>query len=180
MANTQHEKLKEEFSRAKAYAAEYQGTSPISHLFNTRLSRVSELLGDLKGGKVLDVGCGPAFIGDSLRESGIEYYGLDLSRQMIRECLVHFGDDRQFHFLLGSMETLPFTSNYFDAVLCLGALEYVPDLNVAFNEIRRVLKKDGLFVVTMLNGKSPYRLWQRFVYWKGKNILKRFVRVFRR
>lgn len=180
MVNSQHDKLKEEFSRAKAYAAEYQGTTPMSHLFNTRLVRVTELLSELKTGKVLDIGCGPAFIGDKFRDGKIEYYGLDLSQHMIEECVNHFGVDPQFHFVLGSIESLPFPDNHFDAVLCLGALEYIRDEQAAFDEITRVLKPQGLFVVTMQNGYSPYRLWQRFVYWKAKNLFQKINNIFSR
>jgi ubiquinone/menaquinone biosynthesis C-methylase UbiE len=172
MANSQRKIIEGEFGRTGAYAAEYKGTTPMSHFFNTRMDRVSELLNGLDTGRILDVGCGPAFIGDKFRESDLEYFGLDISQYMIRECVNYYCENTMFHFVLGSIEYLPFPDNYFDAVLCLGVLEYVRDEQNALEEITRVLKPQGLFIVTMLNGNSPYRLWQRLVYWKAKNLKK--------
>lgn len=39
----------------------------------------------------------------------------------------------------GDIQSLPFPSNSFDMILCLEVLEYVPDLNRALSEFRRVL-----------------------------------------
>jgi hypothetical protein len=46
------------------------------------------------------------------------------------------------------------------------------------NEIARVLKPNGVFIVTMLNSMSPYRIWERFIYWKIINVrskINRFI-----
>jgi SAM-dependent methyltransferase len=53
---------------------------------------------------------------------------------------------------------LPFEDELFDVVLCLGVLEYVPDLDRAFDEVVRVLRPNGMFVFSMLHKWSPYRL----------------------
>lgn len=171
--------VKEEFKAAKDYACEYQGNSAVAHFFNTRLRRVSELLGDFQSGRVLDIGCGPAVVGNTFRGRPIEYHGVDISDEMIRECINSFGDDRQFEFSVASMEELPFPDSHFDVVLCLGALEYVLDARIAVSEIVRVLRPGGIIIVTMLNGWSPYRAWQRFVYWKLRNAMLRLARLAR-
>jgi ubiquinone/menaquinone biosynthesis C-methylase UbiE len=88
---------------------------------------------------------------------------------MIKECVDRFGQDRRFRFSLGRIEELPFRDSFFDVVLCLGIIEYVLEGHVAISEIARVLKPKGIVIATMLNGMSPYRVWQRYIYWKAKN-----------
>lgn len=41
----------------------------------------------------------------------------------------------------------------------------------------RVLKSNGVLIVTMLNKISPYRLWQRNVYWKFIGILNKIKNI---
>jgi len=171
--------VKQEFSRARSYASEYQDNTPIAHFFNTRLRRVSELLGQFKSGRVLDIGCGPAIIGNTFRGRPVEYYGVDISEDMIKECTHAFGADPQFHFSLGKIEELPFPDSYFDVVLCLGVLEYVMDGHAAMSESGRVLKPEGILIATMLNKRSPYRIWQSHGYWKFQNGIKKLSRLIR-
>lgn len=45
--------------------------------------------------------------------------------------------------------TLPFKDNYFDYVLCNQTLEHTKDIFWAISEIRRVLKKDGLWFISI-------------------------------
>ena len=177
-SDSQIELVKQEFSKAKDYAAEYdQSNSPIAHLFNIRLRRVSELLEDLKNGKILDVGCGPAKIRNAFRGKPIEYYGIDLSKEMIKEGIQNSCQDAQSNFSLGRIEELPYPNSYFDVVLCLGAMEYVPKANKAISEMKRVLKPSGILIITMLNGRSVYRIWQRYVFWKIVNGINKFTRL---
>ena len=176
--DSQLQLVKREFSRANDYSSEYnQGDTPTAHFFNTRLKRVSELLGDFNSGRLLDVGCGPAIIGNTFRGGPVEYYGIDISEDMIKECRNAYGNDPQFNFSAGRIEDLPFPDSYFDVVLCLGAFEYVLDDHVAMSEIARVVKPGGIAIITMLNGKSPYRAWQDHAYWKFRNRLSRLARL---
>jgi len=175
--DSQLQLVKQQFSAAGDYAAEYQMNLPISHLFNARMQRVFELMGNFRAGRVLDIGCGPAVIGTKFVDQPIEYYGLDVSQEMIMECISRFGHDSRFRFSLGRIEELPFPDSSFDVVLCLGVMEYVTDGLVAVSEITRVVKPRGIVIATMLNGVSPYRMWQQFVYWKLKNGLSKLKRL---
>ena len=169
--------VKKEFSNAKAYAEAYQKNTSSAHFFNTRLLRVSELIEDFKVGRVLDIGCGPGIIGTKLGARPIEYYGVDVSQEMIKECIGRFGHDRRFRFSVGRIEELPFPDSCFDLVLCLGILEYVTKIHAAMSEIARVVKPNGIIIATMLNGMSPYRLWRRFVYSKIMNGIWKLKRL---
>lgn len=164
-----------EFSKAEDYCLEYQECyTHISHFFKTRLRRVSELLADIESGKILDAGCGPAMICNTFRDKPIDYYGVDISEDMIRVCTDTFRDVPRFKFSVGVIEDLNFPDSYFDAVLCLGVFEYIIDGAAAVREIARVLKPKGTVIVSMHNKMSPYRIWQSYVYGKARGGINRF------
>lgn len=178
--DTQLEFVKQEFSRSKAYSEEYQEETPIGHFFKARIDRVSEFLSNFKEGKVLDVGCGPAMIGQIFKGRPIQYCGVDVSEDMIRVGVETFGSNSKYNFFIGKIEELGFKRDCFDVVLCLGVLEYVLDGHTAVNEVVRVLKPGGILIATMLNERSPYRLWQTYGYWKVLNGVGRLRRIVRR
>jgi SAM-dependent methyltransferase len=77
---------------------------------------------------------------------------------MIVEARSRFADTGGVDFEVGDVQSLRFDDASFDVVLCLGVLEYVPDLDRAFDEVARVLRPGGVFVFSMLNRWSPYRI----------------------
>jgi ubiquinone/menaquinone biosynthesis C-methylase UbiE len=50
--------------------------------------------------------------------------------------------------LQNDARTLPFADETFDAVTCIEALEFLPDMRQALRELVRVLRPDGILVVT--------------------------------
>ncbi|MGZ9164828.1 MAG: class I SAM-dependent methyltransferase, partial [Anaerolineales bacterium] len=59
---------------------------------------------------------------------------------------------------------LPFSNAAFAGALCLGVLEYVDDLDSAVEELSRVLKDDGMVIMSMQNRFSFYRFWERHIH----------------
>jgi ubiquinone/menaquinone biosynthesis C-methylase UbiE len=55
----------------------------------------------------------------------------------------------QCSFVRGDISRLAFQSDVFHACFCLDVLEHVPKVGDCFEEIRRVLKKDGSLFVTV-------------------------------
>lgn len=150
------------FSDARNYAALYEGSDPVAHFFNERLRLVHECLASAKGGKVLDVGCGPGVLLNSLAGGRFELFGVDRSPEMIREAK-ELAAAQTLNLAVGRLEQLPAPDNFFDAVLALGVLEYLPRLDAGLIEIARVARPGAVIVVSMLNPRSLYRLWERYV-----------------
>jgi ubiquinone/menaquinone biosynthesis C-methylase UbiE len=152
---------------AAGYADTYSKERSLAALFFLRRKAiVMSLLRLPKGSVVLDVGCGPGIYAEVCVGQGLCYRGVDISEGMIREAHKRFGHLPGVEFAVGSMKHLPFPSGSFDGLLCLGALEYVPEPErvSCLREMARVVKPDGVFVFSFLNKNSAYWRWVDYAY----------------
>ncbi|MCE9613646.1 MAG: class I SAM-dependent methyltransferase [Lentisphaerae bacterium] len=98
------------------------------------------------GMRVLDVGCGKAFLLYDLMQAvpGLEVCGIDISRYGIE----HAKDEVRPHLQLGSATALPFPDKSFDLVISINALHnlFCYDLVKAVKEIERV-GRGGKYIV---------------------------------
>jgi ubiquinone/menaquinone biosynthesis C-methylase UbiE len=108
-----------------------------------------KLGGRLDDARVLDVGCGRGVgVQILLDQFGAgQVYGVDLDPRQIRRAQQRFAEKSESRVALavGSVEELPFSDEYFDAVFDFGMLHHVVDWQDGVTEIRRVLKPSGLF-----------------------------------
>jgi len=114
-----------------------------------RKRKIMELLGDLKGKKVLDAGCASGYLGREMKNAGAsEVIGVDISADRIREAKKIFDNA----FALDIQEAaLPFPDGYFDIVLLAEVIEHLFSPEKAVKEIKRILKSGGEIVVTTPN-----------------------------
>ena len=123
-----------------------------------------------KGDKVLDIGCGNARDLINIANAGGRVFGVDISKEMIiqaRKDLDLAGNyGKRVFFSIGDVCSLDFPDSYFDKVLCSEVIEHVIDIKKALNEIHRVLKPGGSFVLTTPNKNSWYGFERRF-FWEG-------------
>jgi ubiquinone/menaquinone biosynthesis C-methylase UbiE len=157
--------LKQFDSVANGYTGWYEGPSLGAHAFRRRRQLTLDSLAKMKPGKVLDIGCGPGVLIEGLRAQGHEVWGVDVAPAMIDECIQRFGDDSKVHFSTGRIETLDFPDQTFDAITCLGVMEYLDDDRVALREMNRVLKPGGIAVITCPHYWAPWRRWDA-LYWR--------------
>lgn len=102
------------------------------------------------GSKVLDLACGTGRdsvnIAKALGDEG-EIHLFDISSNMIAKCRDKLSDAQcETYFAIGSASHLPFSDNYFDAVLSFGGLNEFGDIKKAFSEMVRVTKPGGRIV----------------------------------
>ena len=110
-----------------------------------------DALGDVRGQRVLDLGCGDASIGRSLLEAGCRsYLGIDASARMIeaaRDALLGTeGEARQ-----DTIESFTAPPASFDAVISRVALHYVEDLDAALAACRDCLGSGGRMVFSVIH-----------------------------
>ncbi|MDI6916861.1 MAG: class I SAM-dependent methyltransferase [Thermoplasmatales archaeon] len=110
-------------------------------------------------GRILDLGSGTGMLSDFLDK---EVIGVDFSINMLKK-------SRNKNRILGDAEFLPFKSNVFDFVLSFTLVQNLPSFKV-FKEVRRILKPDTLFVLTLLRKKYDENAKKELE--KGFSILK--------
>ncbi|MDP3901633.1 MAG: class I SAM-dependent methyltransferase, partial [bacterium] len=112
------------------------------------------------GGRSLDAGCGRGFLLQKIKriaQPDAQFYGLDISENL---CALARSNNPEAEILCGDAEAMPFKDNSFDIVFMTEALEHMLDYNKALREVRRVLKPNGIFIVTV-----PNRDWLRYEFY---------------
>ena len=100
-------------------------------------------LGDLKGKKVLDLGCGAGESSVYLALCGAEVYACDIAEEFLKVAGQLAGKHQvRLQLFQAEASQLPFENDFFDRVYGNGVLHHV-ELLPAAKEIRRVLKKEG-------------------------------------
>jgi len=128
-------------------------TKAEEHWF-TIFNPILNYLGNLKGKKVLDVGCGTGEFTYELSKRAGQVVGIDLSKKWIESCRVQFKKDNLRFIQQNANDLKNFKSEYFDVVIMNMV---VPNIYIAsgmrkvFKEISRVTKKSGDFVFSDLH-----------------------------
>lgn len=138
---------------------------------------ILDFLGDLRGRKVLDVGCGKGRFARIVkgRNPEAEVWGLDISEEMLR--YVPEGIATR----AGSMTELPFGDAEFDGAYATESLEHAVEIDKAVAEMCRVVKPGGRIVIIDKNAEQSGRLetpeWEKwFTRRELENLLARHCR----
>ncbi len=111
----------------------------------------------ISGSEILEIGCGQGACSAALSLIPCKYAGIDPSPLLIeRAGKLYGGENRKF--LLGNAYTLPFEDKSFDAAFSVALVHLLSDLQKAFDEMGRVLKSKGQFLIITAN-PGAYSLW---------------------
>lgn len=103
-------------------------------------------LGDLP---VLDIGCGPGYDTEAMREEGLHGIGLDLSWCMLQMGMRYYPGS----FMLGDMLSLP-TNKVVGGIWSCASLLHLPRVNMAeaLEEFARVVVPGGVLYLSVKEG----------------------------
>jgi ubiquinone/menaquinone biosynthesis C-methylase UbiE len=124
-------------------------SSPIIRFIEIkRVKAILELMDEhYKKGRVLDVGCGAGNILEKVPAANL--FGIDISALVLFKAKERL---RENAFLLQSdAQSLPYKGQTFTQVICSEVLEHLLDPLVALNEMVRVLRVEGVAVVSVPN-----------------------------
>lgn len=111
------------------------------------------------GASVFDLGCGVGYACAFLAHKGLRVTGADVSTAALFEAC---GQAPTGNFtVIGADSELPFSDFSFDALVCLGVLEHVPEATKMLDECHRVLRRETPAVFVVPNALSPYFLFTR-------------------
>ena len=130
-----------------------------------------DMLGDVAGRAVLDLGCGDGKLAVRLAALGAGVVGLDPDPAMLRAAASRAAAAGVgVEFAAGRAQTLPFPDRRFDVVVAVTVLCFVPDAEAAFREIARVLRPGGAVVIGELGRWSLWALRRRVRGWLGNRL----------
>ena len=118
---------------------------------------------DLRGARVLDIGCGLGAIDVLLvaTHGAGHVVGIDLEPDLVakaRQRVAAAGLEGRIELRTVEVGPLGFADASFDVVFSKDSLVQIPDKSAIFAEIRRVLKPGGRFIVSdwLRGGSGPY------------------------
>ncbi len=111
------------------------------------------------GERALDLACGTGDLALAAAAQGARVVGLDITTRMLQ---LAAGKSQAVAWTAGDMTRLPFTARQFDLVTTGYGLRNVPDLDLAIDEMARVLKPGGRLLSLDFNRPQPALL--RAVY----------------
>lgn len=116
---------------------------------------VDALLGPVQGLRVADIGCGTGRHAIRLVEQGAHVVGVDFSPGMLsraEEKSRILSSSGSVRFVVHDIrEPLPLASQSFDRVLCALVLDHISAPEVMFAELKRICRKDGVIVATVMH-----------------------------
>jgi len=126
------------------------------------LTGFQELLKDegLCPRRILDVGAGTGILLRSLRKvyGDACSVGIDLAWGMSRKARENLGADGRTHILTADAENLPFSAASFDLVISTSTFQWLGELDMAFEEVFRVLTPGGLFCFALFGEQTLHEL----------------------
>jgi ubiquinone biosynthesis O-methyltransferase len=124
----------------------------LQNMVPVRFDFFDPIVGEWRGKKVLDLGCGGGFMAVALAERDVIVTGIDPAKGAIAAAQRHAeANQLELCYRVGSGESIPFAEGVFDIVVCVDVLEHVEDLQQVLSEIRRVLRPGGLFLFDTIN-----------------------------
>lgn len=110
-----------------------------------------KLIGNVKGKKVLEIGCGGAQCSIAFAKQGAKVTGIDISEEQLKFARKLAEKNKvKIELIQGSFQNLSkIKSNSQDIVFSAFAFHYSPDLKKVFKEVKRILKNKGIFVFSL-------------------------------
>lgn len=120
---------------------------------------LKDVKNNLKGNKVLDIGCGNGSFINFMSKEGFEVYGIDMDSKSIDAATKNFNLKNLFSMSLRDFTSYAIENNLkFDLITFFEVLEHQTDVQGFFDSIKTLLHEDGIIVGTVPNRN-------RVLYW---------------
>jgi ubiquinone biosynthesis O-methyltransferase len=135
-----------------------------------RLERelIFDLVGNVAGLTVLDLGCGDGELAVELCRRGATVVGVDASPRMIEAAAERAHEESaDIDFQVATAHALPFPPDAFDAVVSITMLCFIEDVAPVLREMARVLRPGGRLIIGELGKWSTWAAKRRVRAWLG-------------
>jgi malonyl-CoA O-methyltransferase len=113
--------------------------------------QVDRLLGNVRGLRVADIGCGTGRHALRMAAAGARVSATDFSPEMLNKARAKPGAADVEFVLHDLAQPLPFPSATFERLVCGLVVEHIRDLPALFAHLRRVCRPAGLIVVSAMH-----------------------------
>src|SRR5215470_7722734 len=103
------------------------------------------------GRETLDIACGAGYGSALLARHAAKVVGADLSQEAIDHARTTYASVANLAFTRADCSSLPFPDASFDAVVSFETIEHISAQEKFLAEVRRVLRPEGLFVLSSPN-----------------------------
>jgi len=104
-----------------------------------------------KDKKVLDLACGEGYGSFMLSEVSKGIIGIDIDKNVIGHATSKYNKEN-LRFIVGSIKEIPIEGkDIFDLIICFEALEHITEQDKLITEVKRLLRPDGIFLVSSPN-----------------------------
>lgn len=149
----------------------YIHTSPgRKSTFERDMKKINKLS---KKGRLLDIASSTGLFMDVAKKHGWDVEGVELSKWA-----VNLAKKKNLKVHNKKLEDIKFKNDTFDVITMFGIIEHVPDPKSMLKEVRRILKKEGLVVITIPEVsflwkkllKKDYYILQHLTYFTPKTL----------
>ena len=136
--------------------------------FNEILKMIKQL-GITTGDKILDLGCNTAYLSHMVSNAtGADVTGMDISDKAIEWAREKYGKNITL-IAQDISKDLPFNENTFTLVMAFDVLEHIIDLEKTILSVRKILKDQGIFIVSFPIENFLFKIiWRVWTTTKGK------------
>lgn len=99
------------------------------------------------GKEILDIACGEGYGSYLLSQVASRVFGVDVDQQTITGAIRSYGGPN-LSFAFGSANSLPYEIHRFDVAVSFETIEHIVEHDQFVSELKRVLKPDGLLVIS--------------------------------
>ncbi|HEY9245662.1 MAG TPA: glycosyltransferase, partial [Candidatus Methanoperedens sp.] len=119
----------------------------------------------VSGKYVLDLACGEGYGSSLLSKKASHVIGIEIDGATIKHARRKY-TTQDLEFIQGSVLEIPIlTEKKFDVIVCFEVIEHLEEHEKLLSEVKRLLKKEGLFIISSPNKK---------VYSDDRNFINRF------
>lgn len=154
--------------------------SPVAMFLNSRRKKVAILSGNLKGKRILDVGCGSGIFMLDFIKKGATVVGIDYSQKMLDFAEHNLNKyqvpKKSYKLLKLSATKMNFKEKSFDLILATGLTDYMTDEQDRefLKQASLLVKKNGKLIISFPSQKSPFSFLRSGL---GLEIRKRFAKL---
>jgi len=155
--NRQISKLRTSEAGYNLYASHY--AKDHKHLDSFEKGELMYMFPPLENKAILDLGSGDGrVIGHIKRKQTLktlDITAVDLSEEMLKIAKKNYPEIKTVQ---ADAKALPFPDSSFDVVICTFLIVHIRDIDKFFDEVYRVLKTGGIFILTNINQRHPPKL----------------------